>query len=500
MGQQFVQIPMSSHERKQLEQAPPTFEQVPVDPPKPDGGGVGTFLSHAASRLNPIPAAQAFGRMVIPEVAARAMGAGDAEAEGYGPINTMRNMGHATQEVFEQAKKAYDAGDYGSAAIKAFFGSIPLMGPDFNQMGDNMRAGNYAEALGDATGTGLSLAAPQAVKAVVPAVEAATAKVVAAADKAANNKIAQAMVPTIGPNKRRFGNMAADVAPRVARETKAITREGMIDEFGAKLDDASTKLDAAYDAVPNTKQYPTQPIIDGLRVQIKNLSVGGVEPATRAARLASLKTALEEVQALGKTTNLHDLRKLKQSWGEGGKAVFTPDIAADAMKLKNAGHGWADANSVVGDYLGTQHPELAPLNADVSLWIKATDVVKAAEEIERVRPTVGRSIMARGLGAAAGGAGAGVPGAITGAIVAPIIERVIGNATPAMKMTIGRQLASMADALRKGNQAKAQTILGSITKMVPAGAAARGVSEASALPQAAGNETAPPPQGPRSPR
>jgi hypothetical protein len=267
------------------------------------------------------------------------------------------------------------------------------------------------------------------------------------------------------------------------------------------LDDANVKLDAAYDVVPNTRQYPTQPIIDGLRIQIKNLSVGGaggtVEPATRAARLSSLKTALQEVQSLGKSTNLDNLRKLKQSWGEGGKAVYTPDIAADAAKLKNAGHGWADANSVVGDFLGKQHPELSPLNADVSLWIKASDVVQAAEEIERVRPTVGRSIMARGIGAAAGGAGAGVPGAITGAIVAPIIEKVIASASPAMKMTIGRQLANMADALRRGNRAKAQTILSSITKMVPAGAAARGVSEVSALPQAAANETAPPRPGRR---
>jgi len=134
-----------------------------ASPSQPAAGGLGTFLSRVGDRLNPIPAAQALGRMVIPEAAARALGAEDAEAEQYGPINTLRNMGQSTQQVFEQAKAAYDQGDYGSAAIKSLFGLIPMLGPDFNQMGDALREGRTAEALGDATGLGLSLVAPKVV-------------------------------------------------------------------------------------------------------------------------------------------------------------------------------------------------------------------------------------------------------------------------------------------------------------------------------------------------
>lgn len=126
-------------------------------------GGLGTFVSRVAGRVNPIAAAQSLGRMVIPEAAARALGAGDKEAEQYGPLNTLRNMGQATQGVFEEAKAAYDRGDYGSAAIKTLFGSIPLVGPDLNQMGNAMREGRTAEALGDAVGLGASLVAPQVV-------------------------------------------------------------------------------------------------------------------------------------------------------------------------------------------------------------------------------------------------------------------------------------------------------------------------------------------------
>lgn len=481
------------------------FEEEPPKPSPAPSAGMGEYARRVRDRLNPIAAAQAFGRMVIPESAARAMGAGDAEAEQYGPLNTLRNMGQSTQEVFEQAKRAYDAGDYGSAAIKTFFGMIPVLGPDFNQMGNQMREGHVAGALGDATGLGLSLVAPQAVKQAAPAVNVARTRLANAADTASHNKMVQAIVPTVGPNKRKFGNMAATAAPRLARETTAVTRGGLIEEVGTKLDDANDALNAAYDLVPRTRQYPTQAIKDGLRTQIKSLSVAGsggsVEPATRAARLKALKGALAEVDALGKTTNLENLRKLKASWGEGGKAIYTPDIAADAFNVRAAGHGWADANSVIGDFLSTHHPELKALNADVSLWIKAQDVLEAAEQIERVRPTVGRSIMARGLGAATGGAGAGVPGAITGAIVGPLVERAITNASPAMKVTVSRQLAAIADALRKGNQPKAASLFQTLNKLVPAGAAVQGVSQVSAsLPKAAENDRRSPPQVGRSPR
>lgn len=458
--------------------------------PQKPSGGVGTFVKSAAERLNPVAMAQGFGRMVIPETAARAMGAGDAEAEQYGPINTLRNMGQGTQEVFEQAKRAYDSGDYGSAAIKAFFGMIPVLGPDVNQMGDKMRAGQHAEALGEATGLGASLVAPQAVKAVAPVVDAAKARIATAADTGAATRTADVMVPKIGPNKRKFGNMAAQVAPTVARETTAVTRGGMLEQGLTRLDDLNAALDAGYDAVPKTQRYATKPIRDGIELEIKNLSVAGsggaVEPATRAARIASLKQALKEVDALGSVTDINNLRKLKASWGEGGKKAFTPDIVADAFNERGAGHGWADANGVVDRYMASKHPELKALSTDVSLWIKATDVMQAAEEIERVRPTVGRSIMARGLGAATGAAGAGVPGAVVGAVVGPLVERWISNAHPAAKMIVARQMASLADALRAGNPAKATSIITNLNKLVPAGAAVQGASGASAgLPRAA---------------
>lgn len=110
----------------------------------------------------PLGAPQAIGKALIPEAAARLLGADDAHAEEYGPLNTLKHLGAASQEVFEQAKKAYDSGDYGSAAIKTLFGLMPVVGPEFNQMGDHARADEWGKALTDVAAMGTNIALPAA--------------------------------------------------------------------------------------------------------------------------------------------------------------------------------------------------------------------------------------------------------------------------------------------------------------------------------------------------
>lgn len=117
---------------------------------------LGRFAGAAWDAINPIEAAKGFGRMVIPEAAARAMGAGDEEASQYGPMNTIAKPMAAT---FEAAREAYARGDYGNAAIKALFSAVPMLGPALSQMGDEMGS-DPVKALGTATGVGLGMAGP----------------------------------------------------------------------------------------------------------------------------------------------------------------------------------------------------------------------------------------------------------------------------------------------------------------------------------------------------
>jgi hypothetical protein len=177
MGQSrgYVDVPLAPQQRKPAAQS---FEDAPLQsaPPAEEQSLAGRFWD----RVNPVAAAQAFGKMVIPEDAARLMGAGTEEAEQYGPINTLKSMGAATQDVFEQAYRDYQKGDYGSAAIKSMFGSILGLGPDFNQMGDNARAGEWGKVAADVAGTGVAIVAP----AVAGRVRANVGKVLPAAQTA----------------------------------------------------------------------------------------------------------------------------------------------------------------------------------------------------------------------------------------------------------------------------------------------------------------------------
>lgn len=447
-----------------------------------DPNTIGTFASHVGQQLNPVPIGQ-----MIPFP--RSAGGAGWDA----PLQTVKHLGAAQGEVFDRMKASYAKGDVGGAAVHALNFLIPILGPIFDRAGNEIRAGQVAAGVGDSVGLGLALAGPKGVSNAIEAAKGTetAATVAKAAEKGATERAVGIMAPTTGPNKVRLGNLAAKVAPDVLRETTAHTRAGVLDQAVTKLEEASTQLDAAYDAVPNTRMYPTAPVIVALQKAIRDLSVSGiggtVEPATRASRIGALRQALAEVKQLGSVMNLDNLRKLKQSWGEGAKAVFTPAVAQDFLKARGEGSGYADANSVLGDYMVSKHPQLADLNANTSLWIKAADVMQAAEEADRVRPRVGRSIMARGLGAAAGGEMHGGWGAVTGAVIGPTIERALMATQPAMKLFVARRLLSLADALRSGQPAKAQSILATFQQNVPRAAAIQAARASGdlALPKAA---------------
>lgn len=440
----------------------------------PDPNTVGTFASHVGAQIDPRAAVSSLSQAV------------------QHPIDTLQNIGAAQGGLFEKAKASYAAGDHLTAARHFVDYLLPLIGPVMDKAADSAQAGHYAASAGDAVGVGLSMFGPEGVTKAASALRAtAPAQDIArAAETGATNRAVEVMAPQVGPNKVRLGNQAAKVAPEVLRQTTAKTKGGLFAEVGNHLDAAHGALDAAYDAVPNTKMYATTPIVTRLETARDALTVSGiggkVTPSVRAARVAAIDQAIEEVKGLGPLVNAENLRSLKGAWGEGAKAVFTPAIAPDALKIRASGSGWADANSALTQFLIEKHPELKPLNADMSLWTKASDVMQAAEEADRVRPKVGRTIMARGLGAAAGAREAGGWGAMLGAVVGPAVESGFAALAPTRKLFVARQLQALSDALRTGQATKAQAIVGGLQKTLPAAPLLRLVPTAeTALPAAA---------------
>lgn len=462
-------------------------QRVPVD----DDTGVGAFVSHAASKINPVP----LGQMVpFPQ----SLGGAGYDA----PVKAVKGILAAQGVPLDNAKAAYAKGDYGGAAIHLLNYMIPLLGPVLDKSGNDIRSGKYAPGLGDAFGLAASLFGPKALAEGMPGTLAKPSQVLAdAADRGANSRMVDVIAPKVGANKVRFGNAAADVAPAVVRQTSGISRSAIADSVAAKLEDATAALDDAADSRLNARSYPTQPVVKALlekRARLTSEAVQGshftpqsgvnrpplgqdVVPAPNAARVAQINQAIKEVQTLGPVAKYEALRRIREAYDGPAKAVYSPAMTNDYMTAQGGKMGAADVTSVLREHLAKFDPATAKANADYSLWKKASDVLTAAEETERVRPTVGRTLMAHGLGAVAGGGIDGGLGAAVGAMVAPVVERAITGLSPAMKVVVARHLATIADALRAGNVGRAKAYLDTVQKMVPANVAARSFG----VPQAA---------------
>lgn len=397
---------------------------------------IGTFVRHAWDQVNPANMAQAVQH----------------------PIDTIKGMGAAQGSLFEKAKASYQQGDYPTAARHFINYLLPLAGPVLDKASDEMQRGEYAAGAGDTIGAGFGMFGPQAV------VEGAGAlaksglgqRIAKGAQEGATARAVDVMAPKVGGQKKiRLANQAEGIAPDMLRGTSAITKSGLLGEVTGKLDAAHEALDAAYDAIPAAQMYPTKDIIlsinNAIRRQQATGSAASVTPAVRKARVAALEQAKDELSQMGIMVNADNLRKLKGAWGEGAKKVYAPATLPDFLEVRGSGSGWADANTALTDYLVGQHPELKPLNADVSLWRKASDVMEAAKETERTRPEVMRTILARGTGAATGASSAGAGGAVVGAILGPLIEKAITGSGPARKLIVARSLQQLSDALRGGS-------------------------------------------------
>lgn len=183
-----------------------------------------------------------------------------------------------------------------------------------------------------------------------------------------------------------------------------------------------------------------------------------VVPGPLEPQAAVLRQVIREVEDLGPAASYDALLKIRQGWDQAAKAVYNPSMTADFLTKNSEKLGAADATGALREALGMIDPRTATANKEYALWKKMDDVLKAAEETDRVRPTVGRKIAARFAGAVAGGTAAGGPGAVIGAILAPLADSaMIGS--PTTKILTARALTQLADALRKGDAVVAESTL-----------------------------------------
>lgn len=434
------------------------------------GSATRRFLANAAEVLNPVAAVKGIYSAVtdIP--------------------GTIENIAAASMDQGRQAKQAAGEGRYFEAGGHAL-GMIPVIGPAAAQAGEQIASGDVAGGLGRGTGLVAPVVAASAVRTAGKAagvIPKSSREVIAERLKAiANEKIEDVIAPKVGANKVRFGNMAEDVAPAIAKEAGlgGWSREALHRGIGEKLQQAEAALDEAANTRLNARTIPTSPIIadlmakrarltaeavegSQLKPKVSNLTPAGEEtvlttktgvplgkdvvPGPNAARVAVIDKAIAELKELGPVARYEPLRRIREAYDGPAKVKYNPSVTQDFMKVSTEAAGAADVTGSLRETLARFDPVTAKANADYSLWRKANDVLEATAEIERTRPKVGRQIMTRLTTTMAGQQAAGVPGAVGGFVLGPVLDAAL-NAGVTSKIQTAKLLTQMADAIRRGD-------------------------------------------------
>lgn len=464
---------------------------------KPEGSAGGRFLSNMGSMLNPVEMAKGAYQAVT------------------NPIDTVVAAGGAMKDQWRQGIDLAKQGRYVEGAGHMAAGSIPLIGPTAAAIAEQGAEGDIAGMAGATAG----LLAPIAVKPAVQGMRAMTPKGLRATiaerlEAQASKRYRDTMAPTVGPNKTRFGSQADRVAPALAKDPAmgAWSREGLHAKVQQGLEQAKAAMDEAADASLATGSFETQPILDAMKTARQKLvaeaidadrpipslegpggrptpsgltrNIGSgrmqrapikegrpigidVEPGPNAPRIASLDQVIAEVEQLGPLARYESLRRIRQAWDSVAKQVYMPSPTADLLKLKGGSLGAADATGVLRDSLAKASPEMAAANAKYSLFKTAQDVLDATAEVERTRPKVGRHIIAKMTGTAAGASAAGPAGAVAGYVLGPIVEAATA-ASPTIRLQTAQLMAKLAGAIRAGNVEQVSGLVGRLRQLAPA--------------------------------
>jgi hypothetical protein len=472
------------------------FAKLNAPAQEPSAGPVQRFAEGMGRNLNPMNMVSLLGQVVT-----------DPKAAGAAVIDPSVAQ---LEQVAPAAREGRPLAALGHVAA-----SVPIVGPTVAAAIEKMRSGDVAGGAGELTGAAAPFAAGPLVRGAgraVRAVPAIAEPLAAMAERGSTARLTDVMAPKVGPNKARMGNVAADIAPQIAREPglNAFSREGLQGGVAAKLDEATAGLDAAADARLASQQVKTAPLLKAIDDRIAELTASpveaskfprervappnptkaeqvrgitgeltpgqvaktepfgqAVEPAPNASQIATLKQIRGEIQQLGPVAPYEAIRRIRQSWDAVAKVKYLPSTQADALKAQGDATGAVKGTGAMRDALAGTDEGSAAANARYSLFKSANDVLEATAEAERVRPKVGRGIMARATGAMVGAHEGGVIGAGIGATVAAIADKMI-DAAPTMQIAIARRLAAVADALRQGDTAGAQQLVDRTVARFPA--------------------------------
>ncbi len=451
--------------------------QAPAEPPS---GGIGRVASTFWDEANPLTA--------ISGIIQAAKDPKAALAAAY----------EAHKAVKDKAVDEYNKGNYQDAAVHAFNAAIPFLGPKIDELAERGARGDWAGLIGGAAGVGASLKGPQAAVGAVKAIAKVPAILPAAVADTAEAMSTKRMVDVMAPkglskSAKQLGNVAEKVAPQIAREPglMSVSRQGLAEAVGSKLDEAADALDQANAARPNTR-IPTAPVLADLQQQRARFATsGGKVPEPFVERVSQIDNAIKEVRRLGPQASYDDLKVIRQAYDDRAKATYNAATTPNYGQALGQKQGAGDVAASIRSRLATADPATAEANARYSLFKNARDVMQATEEVERTKAKVGRQMMAKGLGAATGGELGGMPGMVAGYVLAPIIDSAVSSGVTT-KIATARMLAQLADAVRSGKPAQVNSAILRLASLTGKTAQVRALMQSgagAAVPLAAQDQT-----------
>jgi hypothetical protein len=205
---------------------------------------------------------------------------------------------------------------------------------------------------------------------------------------------------------------------------------------------------------PNNMDAPAPGAID-----LKGRPLGQpVIPEPNRPRAEPIGQAISEIEQLGPYTRYEPLRRMREAYDQPAKARYAPSITSDFLKKQGESQGAADVTAVLRERLAQIDPATATANNDYHVFRTAADVLRAAEETDRVRPNVFRKTMGRVTGAATGTAAGGGVGAVAGILTADFID-AIARSGVTTKIHTARVMAQLEDALRGNRTSQVQSLL-----------------------------------------
>lgn len=472
MGQSkgYIDVPLTPAQRKSVRQA---YQDAPIAPPSEPSSAVGRFANGVWEMVNPVSIVTGAAQMVAHSV------------------DTYNGMVDQAAQQFVKAKDLIDQGRYVEAAGHGAAGFLPMVGPLAADIGEQAVAGDYAGAAGRLTGI---LAGPKIVKGVAKG----AARLVPSADAleaAAARRVADVMSPKAGNQVgRRMAAKASKIAPDILQENRGgWSRAALQRQILGKLADAEGALDDAADARNNAAPIETKPTLDAIASarakltaqpfeaeqldptlaqtpanmppQRAGVPVGqDVVPQPNQPRVAVLDQAAQEIGSLGEIAPYEALRTIRQAYDGPAKAVYNPSLVDDFLKKTGEAKGAADVTAALRKALADADPATAEANAKYALYRSASDIIDAAEQVEKAKPKVGRQIMARLTSTILGASAAGAPGAATGFILSPAIDGLV-NSGFTTKLKTAQMLKAIADASRRGDVGMVQSLTYRLARM-----------------------------------